>query len=109
MLGGIVHAGIVTVYDYGTLASGGAFLVMEHVAGTTWRVVLRQRGTSLPARLADWVSQLCDALTVAHDRGVVHRDLKPENVVLQQVNGQDLLKVLDLASPNRWMQTELTT
>ncbi len=101
MLGGIVHAGIVTVYDYGTLASGGAFLVMEHVAGTTWRVVLRQRGTILPARLADWVSQLCDALTVAHDRGVVHRDLKPENVVLQQVNGQDLLKVLDfgLAKP----------
>jgi serine/threonine protein kinase len=47
------------------------------------------------------VSQLCDALAVAHDRGIVHRDLKPENVVLQQVNGQDLLKVLDfgLAKP----------
>jgi hypothetical protein len=95
MLGSIVHAGIVTVYDYGTLASGAAFLVMEYVDGTTWRAVLRQRGSIAPHQLADWVSQLCDALTVAHDRGIVHRDLKPENVILQQVDGEVVVKVLD--------------
>jgi GAF domain-containing protein/tRNA A-37 threonylcarbamoyl transferase component Bud32 len=95
ILGGLSHPAIVSVHDYGTLASGGAFLVMERVSGMTWRALLKQRGTIPPQELAVWVSQLCDALIAAHARGVVHRDLKPENVIIQQIDGETLLKVLD--------------
>ena len=95
ILGGISHPAIVTVHDYGTLASGGAFLVMEHVAGATWRTILQQRGVIPPRELAVWLSQLCDALIAAHARGIVHRDLKPENVIIQHDDGKVLLKVLD--------------
>jgi serine/threonine-protein kinase len=36
--------------------------------------------------------QLCRALEVAHDEGVIHRDIKPQNMVVQ---GDGILKVMD--------------
>ena len=95
MLGALSHRHIVTVHDYGSLPSGGAFLVMERVEGATWRSILHQRKT-IPAReLEVWLSQLCDALAAAHAVGIVHRDLKPENVIVQQALGGPVIKVLD--------------
>ena len=82
ILGAISQRNIVTVHDYGTLASGSAFLVMERLHGATWRTALRDRGCIAPQELAAWVEQLCDALIAAHANGVVHRDLKPENVII---------------------------
>ncbi len=95
ILGAISQRNIVTVHDYGTLASGGAFLVMERLHGTTWRAVLRERGAIPPGELAAWVEQLCDALIAAHANGVVHRDLKPENVIILRRDQGALVKVLD--------------
>ena len=95
ILGAISQRNIVTVHDYGTLASGSAFLVMERLHGATWRTVLRERGGIAPRELAAWVEQLCDALIAAHANGVVHRDLKPENVIIVRRPEGSLLKVLD--------------
>jgi serine/threonine-protein kinase len=36
--------------------------------------------------------QLCRALEVSHDEGVIHRDIKPQNMVVQ---GDGVLKVMD--------------
>ena len=95
ILGAISQRNIVTVHDYGTVASGSAFLVMERLHGATWRTALRDRGCIPPRELAAWVEQLCDALIAAHANGVVHRDLKPENVIIIRRPEGSLLKVLD--------------
>ena len=95
MLGALSHRHIVTVHDYGTLPSGGAFLVMERLNGLTWRSILRQRKTIPPRELGTWLSQLCDALAAAHAVGIVHRDLKPENVIVQNSLPEPAIKVLD--------------
>ena len=39
--------------------------------------------------------QLCAALKVAHEKGVIHRDLKPRNILLTAGNGDTLVKVCD--------------
>ena len=70
------------MYDYGAIGSGGAYLIMELVAGRTWRAELQRSGVIAPARAAEWFRQLLEGLQFAHSIGIVHRDLKPENVMI---------------------------
>ena len=87
----IDHRNITRVYDYGAVGSGGAFLIMELVAGRTWRQELGRSGVIAPARASDWFRQLLDGLQFAHQLGIVHRDLKPENVMIVD----DEVKIMD--------------
>jgi len=66
------------------------FLVMEHVEGETFR----QR-FARPLNLEEFLPlalQCAEALTSAHEKGIVHRDIKPENIMLTPA-GQ--VKILD--------------
>jgi eukaryotic-like serine/threonine-protein kinase len=87
------HPGIVSVFDYGTLPDGGAFLVMELVRGDDLRRVLRRDGPMPASRVLPLVAAMCAAVQAAHRDGVLHRDLKPENILL--VEGEAPVKVLD--------------
>ena len=74
---------VVAVHDQGTdAATGTAYLVMEHVAGTTLRDVVRDAAPLTPARALDLLEPVLRALAAAHGAGLVHRDVKPENVLL---------------------------
>jgi len=87
---------IVEVLDFGELAEGMPYLVMEWLEGQTLGELLRVE-TRLPvARAARIVCGIARALSAAHAKGVVHRDLKPDNVFLVLRNGDpDFVKVLD--------------
>ena len=91
----IDHPAITRVHDYGAVGSGGAYLIMELVAGRTWRAELRRSGVIAPARAAEWFRQLLDGLRFAHAMGIVHRDLKPENVMVVETSGGEALKIMD--------------
>jgi hypothetical protein len=91
----IDHPAITRVHDYGAVGSGGAYLIMELVAGRTWRAELRRSGVIAPARAAGWFRQLLDGLQFAHAMGIVHRDLKPENVMVVETSTGDALKIMD--------------
>jgi eukaryotic-like serine/threonine-protein kinase len=98
----IDHRNITRVHDYGTVGSGGAFLIMELIAGRTWRAELQRAGVIAPSRAADWFRQLLDGLQFAHAMGIVHRDLKPENVMIvsstpdeKQRAEAEALKIMD--------------
>ena len=81
-LAALNHPNIVTIYDFGQ-AGGFYFLLMEFVDGVNLRQLLRKRRLAPEAALAI-VPPLCDALQLAHDRGIVHRDIKPENLLLDK-------------------------
>ena len=87
------HPSIVAIYDYGTFADGGAFIVMELVHGADLRTVLQREGRIEPARAMRILESVCGAIETAHRQGVLHRDLKPENILLP--NGTGEAKVLD--------------
>jgi GAF domain-containing protein len=76
------HPSIVTVFDYGNLADGAAFLVMEFVPGEDLRHFLKREGRLDPARMAGLMTGIAGGVDVAHKSGVFHRDLKPENILL---------------------------
>jgi hypothetical protein len=87
------HPGIVSIFDFGTLAGGGAYLVMELVRGEDLRRVLHREGRLEPARAVKILTAVCAAIEAAHQEGVLHRDLKPENILLP--GGEIEAKVLD--------------
>src|SRR5688572_29804065 len=85
------HPHIVTVHDYGDVASQ-PFIVMEHVQGETIAETIRRRA---PVPLVDkirWMEELCAGADYAHRNGVLHRDIKPTNLMCNR-SGQ--LKILD--------------
>ena len=87
------HPNIVTLYEIGEV-DGHHYIVTEYVEGPT----LRQLIARAPSNQIDFkeamsiAKQVVDALSVAHEAGVVHRDIKPENVI---VRADGLVKVLD--------------
>ena len=88
------HPNVVTIYDYGEMAGGEPYLVLQFVDGGSLRQVIRPGGVELE-RAAQIVRQVSNALTAAHDKGILHRDLKPDNVMLQTRDGEERVVVID--------------
>ncbi len=91
LLSAIDHPSIVKILDFGTLGAGPVelsglrfegetpFIAMEWLDGRD----LQQQHASEPLSLPESVrcaQQIANALTAAHERGIVHRDVKPSNV-----------------------------
>jgi eukaryotic-like serine/threonine-protein kinase len=86
---------VVRVYDVGTLAEGGPYMVMEYLVGQDLGSLL-QSGTLSVERAVDYVIQACDALAEAHVLRIVHRDIKPENLFLtERPSNTPILKIID--------------
>ncbi|HTU30245.1 MAG TPA: serine/threonine-protein kinase, partial [Solirubrobacteraceae bacterium] len=87
------HPHVVTVYDVGELApssgadatreSGGAFIVMEFLAGGTVADAIRYDSVRRQEAMR-WLAEAASALDHAHARGIVHRDIKPANFLLDR-------------------------
>jgi serine/threonine protein kinase len=87
------HPSIVDVFDYGTLANGSPYLVMELVRGDDLRHELAREGRLEPERGGRILAAICAAMEAAHREGVLHCDLKPENILLADEGVE--AKVLD--------------
>ena len=79
----VPHRNVVTLYDV-TRDGERDVLVMELVEGQTLAERLRAAGPPPLAEALRWLDELCAAMEVAHERGVLHRDLKTANVMLAQ-------------------------
>src|SRR5580765_2338155 len=90
MVAAINHPNIVTLHSIEE-ADGTRFITMELVEGQSLDQHMTAGGLPV-ARAIDIAVAIADALTAAHDKGVVHRDLKPANVIVTQ-DGR--VKVLD--------------
>jgi eukaryotic-like serine/threonine-protein kinase len=101
----ISHRNVVRTHDIGE-ADGTYFITMEYVEGRSLKDLVRQRGALPPAAVITIGKQLCRALEVAHEAGVIHRDIKPQNIVL----GPDgVLKVMDFGIARMARRTEGVT
>ncbi|MBA3318128.1 MAG: protein kinase [Gemmatimonadales bacterium] len=87
----ITHRNVVRTYDLGEV-DGVYYITMELVRGITVATLIREAGRlDVPATLTIG-KQVCRALEVAHEEGVIHRDVKPQNLL---VDPSGFLKVMD--------------
>jgi eukaryotic-like serine/threonine-protein kinase len=82
------HPHILGLIDSGAVrtdaASDRPFYVMPYVTGESLRTRLTRDGALPISEAVTLLAEIADALTSAHQQGVVHRDIKPENVLIGQ-------------------------
>ncbi len=94
VLARMAHQHIANVYDAGSTADGRPWVVMERVGG---RPITETADTNrlTPRQRLELMRTVCLAVHHAHQRGVIHRDLKPNNIMVAEVDGDLLPKVID--------------
>mgnify|MGYP001500083558 CR=1 FL=1 len=86
----------VALYDFGVSEDGAYYYVMELLEGIDLGKLIAGFGPMPAARVVYVLTQVCDALAEAHEKGIVHRDIKPANIILSiQGRSHDFAKVLD--------------
>jgi WD40 repeat protein len=106
------HPHIAKVFDAGATDGGRPYFVMEWVDGVPITRYCEQKHLTLARRLGLFV-EVCQAVQHAHTKGVIHRDVKPANVLVAEVDGRPVPKVIDFgiakATQGRLTEQALTT
>ncbi len=93
------HPKIVEVYRAGVTSGPRpvAYIEMERLIGGNGRQLLVNKKRLQVVHALDMVIDVCDALAVAHGKGVVHQDLKPDNIFVHfdDDSGKASTKLLD--------------
>jgi hypothetical protein len=98
---------LVEVFDYGVLADGRPYVVMERLDGEALIQRLQREGALEPATALRIARELARALAAAHGGGVVHNDLKPSNVMMlsSSTDASPRLKVIDFGAASLLQST----
>jgi len=85
------HPNILTVYEIGEV-DGRNYITTELIDGHTLRQHLAQKELLPLNTILKIGVQVAEALSAAHQAGIIHRDIKPENVMIRR---DGYAKVLD--------------
>jgi serine/threonine protein kinase/Tfp pilus assembly protein PilF len=85
------HPNICVIHEIGTAEDGRLFIVMELMQGETLKQRIH-RGNIQVSEMLHYATQIAEALSAAHAKGIVHRDIKPANIFVSE-GGQ--IKLLD--------------
>ena len=94
LLAQMQHPAIAQVYDADTTPDGHPFFAMEFIAGSPIIRYCDEHGLSLEERIRLLI-RVCEGVQHAHQKGVIHRDLKPGNLMVVEVDGRALPKIID--------------
>jgi serine/threonine protein kinase/tetratricopeptide (TPR) repeat protein len=97
------HTNVTTIYEIDEF-EGQTFIVMEYCEGETLRQVIEKETLSI-RKVLDIAVQICEGLTIAHEKGIVHRDIKSDNIMLTP-RGQ--VKIMDFGLAKLKGATKLT-
>lgn len=75
------HNNIVSVYDVGT-SDGLNYIVMEFIDGETLKEYINRNKPIKWQTACEITIQIANALTAAHENGIIHRDIKPHNILI---------------------------
>ncbi len=88
------HPAIAKVFDAGTTPQGQPYFVMEYVPGLPITEYCDQNKLKISDRLELFV-QVCEGVQHAHQKAIIHRDLKPANILVVEVDGKPVPRIID--------------
>jgi serine/threonine-protein kinase len=98
----IDHPHAVSIYDFGETDDGLVYLAMEFIDGQPLSTILAREGCLPLERVVHLTRQAAEALSAAHQLGIIHRDFKPDNVMVSNKPGRpDWVKVVDFGIAKR--------
>lgn len=106
------HPAIAKVFDAGTTPEGQPYFVMEYVDGSSINKYCDAKKLSIRDRLALFI-KVCEGVQHAHQKAIIHRDLKPSNVLVTEIDGQPVPRIIDFGiakaiSPRTALEQSLT-
>ncbi|WP_223788816.1 serine/threonine-protein kinase [Marinicella meishanensis] len=94
ILASLNHPNIATLYEINQTEQGQTYIAMELVEGLDMISWCQQRQCSQAQRIRLFL-QLCQGIAYAHEKGIIHCDIKPSNVLVTEVSGAPVVKVID--------------
>ncbi len=88
------HPAIAKVFDAGTTSQGQPYFVMEYVPGLPITEYCDQKKLKIRDRLELFI-QACEGVQHAHQKAIIHRDLKPANILVVEVDGKPVPRIID--------------
>lgn len=88
------HPSIARVIDGGATETGRPYFVMEYVEGVPITAYCDEHHLTIEERLKLFI-EVCEGVQHAHHKGIIHRDLKPSNVLICEVDGKPVPKIID--------------
>jgi non-specific serine/threonine protein kinase/serine/threonine-protein kinase len=88
------HPAIAKVFDAGTTPQGRPFFVMEYVVGIPITEYCDKHKMTTRQRLELFI-QVCQGVQHAHQKAIIHRDLKPSNILVGEVDGKPMPRIID--------------
>jgi non-specific serine/threonine protein kinase/serine/threonine-protein kinase len=88
------HPNIAQMFEAGATEEDFPFFVMEWLDGEWLTDYCDRRKLSIAKRLELFLG-VCDGVMHAHQKGLVHRDLKPSNILVVEIDGRPVAKIID--------------
>jgi eukaryotic-like serine/threonine-protein kinase len=88
------HPAIAKVFDAGATPAGQPYFVMEYVDGLPITDYCDRKKLGIRERLKLFL-QVCEGVQHAHQKAIIHRDLKPSNVLVVEVDGKPMPRIID--------------
>jgi serine/threonine protein kinase len=88
------HPAIAKVFDAGSTPQGRPYFVMEFVAGMPITQFCDEHKLTMRQRLELFIG-VCEGVQHAHQKAILHRDLKPSNILVSDVDGKPVPRIID--------------
>jgi eukaryotic-like serine/threonine-protein kinase len=88
------HPAIAKIFDAGSTTEGHPYFAMEYVVGSPITHYCDEKRLSPGERLLIFTT-VCEGVQHAHQKAIIHRDLKPTNILVTEVDGRPVPRIID--------------